>query len=225
MKKILLSLLVSCCSLTIHAEEDVTTFLGIPVDGTKEEMFQKLQSKGFVVDSQNPEFLTGEFNGELVNIGVVTNKNKVWRIGVWDARPKDEKVIKLKFNLLCSQFENNDKYLSPVPHGTYNIPENEDISYEMAMRNKQYTATFNQKLMHPIDTVNLRDRIKEMAMAKFPEKSDTITDEFINNVIERIIINEIDKKQVWFTITEFNGQYYITLCYDNLNNKANGEDL
>ena len=57
-------------------------------------MYQKLQSKGFVVNPQNPEFLTGEFNGTQVNIGVATNNNMVWRIMVIDAEPIDERTIK-----------------------------------------------------------------------------------------------------------------------------------
>lgn len=225
MKQLFLSLIIFCCTLNIYAEKDVTTFLGIPVDGTKEEMYQKLQSKGFVVDSNDPDLLIGEFNGELVKIAFVTNKNKIWRIGVYDVQPHNEKIIKLRFNRLCSQFENNDRYLSPVPHGTYNIPEDEDISYEMTMRNKEYTATFHQKLSNPVDTVDLAMQIKKTLLSEYSEKIDTITDELINDLIGQIVIQKIREKQVWFTLIYHNGQYTILLCYDNLSNRANGEDL
>lgn len=35
-------------AISMSAQNDVTTFLGIPVDGFKSEMKQKLVSKGFV---------------------------------------------------------------------------------------------------------------------------------------------------------------------------------
>ena len=38
MKKILTVLLVIFCACTIQAQDDVTTFLGIPVDGFKPQM-------------------------------------------------------------------------------------------------------------------------------------------------------------------------------------------
>ena len=31
----------------VYAQNDVTTFMGIPIDGTKNEMIKQLQSKGF----------------------------------------------------------------------------------------------------------------------------------------------------------------------------------
>ena len=34
-----------------------------------------------------------------------------------------------------------------------------------------------------------------------------------------------DNKSVWFKIAEFKGEYYITMYYDNVLNRANGEDL
>ena len=47
MKKLLFSLLATLLTLSLYAQNDVTTFLGIPVDGFKSEMRQKLIDKGF----------------------------------------------------------------------------------------------------------------------------------------------------------------------------------
>lgn len=91
------------------AQNDVTQFLGIQIDGTKSEMIYKLKSKGFNIDSQS-EFdngLIGEFNGKEVRIFIVTNKNKVWRIMVSDASLSDEASIKIRFNNLIRQFNNS----------------------------------------------------------------------------------------------------------------------
>jgi len=44
-------------------------------------MIQKLRDKGYIYSKNGGEdVLTGEFNGTDVNIYIVTNNNKVWRI-------------------------------------------------------------------------------------------------------------------------------------------------
>ena len=48
MKRILLFYIMAITAISMSAQNDVTTFLGIPVDGFKSEMKQKLISKGFV---------------------------------------------------------------------------------------------------------------------------------------------------------------------------------
>ena len=71
MKQLFLSLIIFCCTLNIYAEKDVTTFLGIPVDGTKEEMYQKLQSKGFVVLDEDT------FAIDTINMDTLLNKGYI----------------------------------------------------------------------------------------------------------------------------------------------------
>lgn len=68
-------------------------------------------------------------------------------------------------------------------------------------------------------------QIKKTLLSEYSEKIDSITDELINDLIGQIVIQKIREKQVWFTLIEHNGQYTILLCYDNLNNRANGEEL
>lgn len=142
MKKVFLFTLLLSLFTPLFAQTDVTKFLGIPVDGSKIEMVRKLKAKGFVSSKDVWEFLKGEFNGRDVNIHVVTNNDKVWRIAVFDALPVSEEQIKTRFNILCQQFMSNSKYetLSAQP-----IPENEDISYEITCHKKNYEAAFLQK--------------------------------------------------------------------------------
>ena len=104
--------------ISAYAQNDVTKFLGIPVDGTKSEMIRKLKEKGFVYDQTNDR-LTGEFNGTNVNIYVVTTNNKVSRIMVCDENMTNETNIRIRFNNLCYQFKNNSNYIS---FGDYTIP-------------------------------------------------------------------------------------------------------
>ena len=48
--------------MSAFAQEDVTKFLGIPVDGFKPEMIRKLKAKGFVEHPYRTDELVGEFN-------------------------------------------------------------------------------------------------------------------------------------------------------------------
>ena len=128
-------------SISIYAQQNVTKFLGIPVDGSKAAMIQKLKAKGFTYDALSGN-LEGIFNGEKVYISILTNKNKVWRIAVIDQITRDEGQIKIRYNLLCQQFEDNPKYF-PLEK-TQKLSYNEDISYEISTHQKQYQAVYLQ---------------------------------------------------------------------------------
>ena len=147
MKKILSIALLLMLFVTLQAQENVTKFLGIPVDGTKSAMIQKLKNKGFQYN-YSQDCLEGEFNGTQVRISVVTNNNKVFRIMVEDANSCDETDIKIRFNKLCNQFKNNTRYFSS-PTLDYTLSESEKISYEMTINNKRYEAAYWQL---PADT-------------------------------------------------------------------------
>lgn len=69
-------MIIIMLSVTLFAQQDVTTFLGIPVDGSKSEMIRKLKEKGFRSSTDEDADLTGEFNGKTVYIRIVTNNTK-----------------------------------------------------------------------------------------------------------------------------------------------------
>ena len=141
MKKLFLGAIALVLAMTVSAQADVTKFLGIPVDGTKKEMLAKLREKGFTTSYEmGADYLEGTFNGSEVYITPVTNGDKVWRIAVIEKSRVDEGQIKIRFNNLCRQFENNAKYTSIDRDQT--IPESEDISYQIIVKKKQYEASF-----------------------------------------------------------------------------------
>ena len=216
-------------------KRDVTKFLGIPVDGYKAEMKKELIAKGFTYNAEG-DYFDGEFNGRDVIVSIATNNNKVWRIMVKDATPSSETDIKIRFNNLCAQFAKNDKKYTPVTLGEqgYMIPEGEDISYEMTVHNKRYEAAYFQALdAECIDTLAAQQQLKTILLQKYTqEELDNPTEklqEEIQNTIEKesliLAIEMLEKKSVWFLISEQNGKYYIVMYYDNEYNMANGEDL
>ena len=228
MKKLIFSLLATLLTLSLYAQNDVTTFLGIPVDGLKSEMRQKLIAKGFTPKKVGTnEYLEGEFNGTDVHIYIATNNNKVYRIMVCDANTQDEANIKIRFNRLVNQFKNNKKYTSL---DQYTISDTEDISYEMNVHKKNFDALFYQNPdMEKVDTLALQNKIREQLLKKYkPEQLENPTEEMNQEaqaIAMSIGMDMIFKKPVWFRICEHYGKYFITIFYDNEYNHANGEDL
>ena len=232
MKKILLFCIMAIAAISVSAQNDVTTFLGIPVDGSKSEMKQKLISKGFVPKKVGEnEFLEGEFNGTKVHVSIVTNNNKVYRIMLCDVVTQNEADIKLRFNRLVDQFENNKRYTSI---GNHTLPDDERISYEMAVNQKNYDASFYQvPNVEKIDTLALQEELRNELLSKYTEaelknpseeKSKEIQAETIKIGL-KIGAKLMLKKSVWFRICGSYGEYFITMYYDNEYNHANGEDL
>ena len=136
MKKVLLLTLMLCFSICTYAQNTIK-FLGIPVDGTEEEMIAKLQAKGYEYNASD-DLLYGEFNGRDVSIAIYTVNNRVWRIAVIDAST-DEANIKIRFNNLFDQFLNNGKYYCIDGN---KLDDTDKISYEMAVNHKRYDAYF-----------------------------------------------------------------------------------
>lgn len=104
MRNLFVVILSFFISTVAFSQNDVTTFLGIPVDGTKSDMIQKLKAKGFTYDATY-DMLEGEFNGKDVEVLIVTENNKVYRICLIDKNETTESQIKIRFNTLCRQFE------------------------------------------------------------------------------------------------------------------------
>lgn len=219
-------------SMSVYAQKDVTQFLGIPVDGSKWEMIQKLKEKGFRNSTVGD--LEGEFNGTQVYVKIGTNNNKVYRIMLSDVANSDETNIRLRFNELCRQFANNPKYFSWRDEDQ-TIPEDEDISYEISAHEKRYEAVFYQKPVE-MDSAALVKLFEPALLSKYTKKQLKKPTEEIQSEINHLIkeyrlatlrdrIENSDKKSVWFMISEFRGEYYIKMFYDNEYNRANGEDL
>ena len=225
MKKIIIVMLFFA-SMAVNAQKDVTKFLGIPIDGLKPAMMQKLKAKGFQYN-QRLDCLTGEFNGHDVRLSVVTNNNKVWRIVLQDAIAQDEAGIKIGFNKLVQQFLNNKKYM-PATLSDPTLSDSEDISYEMLVNKKRYEAAFYQ-LPTQIDTLEMQTALRAKLLEKYSEEQlETPTEEQQADIKYEATMYMLDlysKRSVWFMIDEQYGRYRILMYYDNEYNHSDGEDL
>ena len=224
MKKIILMMIAMIISFASFAQnKDVTKFLGIPVDGTKTEMKQKLIAKGFVPKKMGDyEWLEGEFNGRDVKVYICTNNNKVYRIMLADKNNVDEAQIKIRFNRLVEQFENNKRYSA---FGEYSISNEEDISFEISVHNKIYAARYSQDPDFENIGAKIQTAIEEKYSAEeLKNPSETVKND-IEDITNKIGLANLLMKHVWFRIAEDNGEYCICMYYDNEYNHANGEDL
>ncbi|MDY2942419.1 MAG: hypothetical protein SOT07_01800 [Paludibacteraceae bacterium] len=206
------------------AQIEVTKFLGIPVDGNKQQMIQKIKEKGYLYNS-NYDRLEGEFNGRDVFIYVVTNNNKVYRILVEDAVYSSEGDIKIRFNTLLRQFENNNQKYFSMSTEDGELSESEDISYEMTVNNKRYEAAFIQT-NNTLDSVTLSKKMEEFNKENYGDDYLLdMTDEQILDASIKFFLSLYIDNSVWFMINERYGRYGILLYYDNNRNRANGEEL
>lgn len=166
MRRILFIVTLLIASNSLFTQKDVTKFMGIPIDGFKPEMIQKLKEKGFVSSSISKDVLEGELNGTQVNVYIATNNNKVWRIMLCDTNQMSETDIKIRFNKLCQQFQNSPNYLC---FSNYAIADDEDIAYEITVHDKKYDALFYQKPL-AIDSIKIVDRLKTRILKKYTQK-------------------------------------------------------
>lgn len=140
MKKTLIITLFTIISLICSGQDGgPLKFLGIPIDGTEAQFVSKLKNKGFTYNTLT-EGYKGQFNGKPVDVYIHTNHNVVDRVYV--AFPyTTEESIRNEFNRLLGQFQNTEKYMDLVMNEE--IPESEDISYEITVNNKRYQASLS----------------------------------------------------------------------------------
>lgn len=212
MKRIIMLFVALAASTLMFAQSEVLKFLGIPIDGPKSSMIEALKAKGFeYLKVDGNDVLIGDFNGRKSNIYIHTNRNVVDRVYVCYNTNVSESQIKIDYNNLISQFQRSEKYFELIP----NVPlsDEEDISYEMSVHNKNYDAVFCLK---PVFTDEEKQMIQDANEGKVSNEDYLKVAEMIQS---KIIGN------VWFRIQEHYGEYGIEIYYDNLLNRADGEDL
>lgn len=248
---------VGFCQNIFDRQSNFIKFLGIPVDGPKYEMMAKLKTKGFIYDDSQDDWIrmTGYFDGYKSNVYIKEYYGKVGRICVFDQNTVSESQIKNRFNNLVNKFDHNPKYERAEDNVDYYISDTEDISYNMSIKDKIYTAQYSlkQKTLDEFkyyinelpdstinnvirDVVNIDESIKS-AYIECVETTDTTSQKYIDagwksikHAFATILIYNMTyfdnlKQCVWFTICEHYGKYYIAIFYDNGINHPDGSDL
>ena len=228
MKRYILTFCAFVALFFASAQNDITQFLGIPIDGTKSELMSKIKKKGFKKTKfADGTVLTGRFNDTDVNIDVATNGDRAYRVIVWDSKPSNERMIKIRYNNLCYQLKNNDKYLSQED---WSIPDNEDISYEMKANGKSYQAVFFQWPTEIGDSIIHDQTLADITLRTLSGELSNLSEDERHNEIEKVYLKRLSdlssNKRVWFTILEQEyDKYVIVMNYENVYNLNNGRDL
>lgn len=132
-------------ALLSNTEKRITTFIGIPIDGSKKVITRKLIKKGFRPKAHSATgALIGRFNDMNVEIHIETNYDKVWRVAITGATYDDPNNLKNTFNKLCSQFAENSRYIAKND-SDYKIDDDVDIIHEMNDNHKRFEAIYYQK--------------------------------------------------------------------------------
>ena len=266
-KRVFSFILFAITSIVAMAQtsKDMTLkFLDIPVDGTEQAMIVSLRNKGFQYHSDSQgNYLTGQFNGENVQVYIHTNHNLVDRIYLSFPYTTSERDIKNTYNLYISQFDKNDKYISIL--GNETIPIDEDISFEMSVHDKVYQASYRylnpdidpeyfsnlllkqissyvseeeaaqyESLMNAYFNSSDKEQFEAQLVEQFEELSnqmETIQDQELAPEQMMLVLSYFQAfeatmtGEVWFTIHKNGTRYHIGMYYDNLANRANGEDF
>lgn len=225
MKYLLSIIIVFFLYIDMYAQSNVTTFLGIPVDGSKKEVVKALKKKGFKKSKKDKDALQGVFNGSAVNVYVLETNGRVSRIAVLPLYGTTASEVRVQFNNLCGQFLNKDNYIAQdndlniLTYKDISISSKEDISYEMRVNNKRYEASFVQ-LPVPRDSLLQENNPNILSSVKIADRNGNEVD--INFILE---LTKYYNNSVWFMIDEQYGHFFIKLFYDNGNNRDTSEDL
>ena len=191
MKKLTFTLLM-LLTLSLNAQDNVMKFMGIPIDGSKSEMIEKLQKKGFApeqveIDLEKEEddyiraggeisegrvrerdgeyFMHGYFDGKRCNVIISSYNNKVYQIMVVIEDSYNELNGKVQYNLYVERL--NKKYTNPIDYD-FSIDLDKDLSapFENNIRAFFTAAYDDQERPHGMVTIELsHPRYKEFFIA------------------------------------------------------------
>lgn len=108
MKKVLIAMAVLLVSVTAAAQ-DVTTFMGIPIDGTVESVKSKLKAKGFKDIGDNA--LKGRFFGSEAWVAVFGEKGLANAVFLVIYCSDDEDYAKLSYNMIFDGLKDCGRYV------------------------------------------------------------------------------------------------------------------
>ena len=107
MKRILTTAIAFLLTLTLSAQSNITTFMGIPVDGTKAAMTTMLLKNGLVKSGN--DFIISNIEGRSFLVRIMTNKGKVYRISMVETKgTSDVNSILTKYENLIDEFRTNE---------------------------------------------------------------------------------------------------------------------
>lgn len=220
----MIAVMLCMLPLSLLAESKAIRFLGIPVDGPKSEMIEKIKAKGFTYHITE-DYFTGYYYGYPVYVFVQLENRVVNRIIVYDIPQCNQKEIKKRFNELCTKFDRDKRYRS-LSDSIVKIRQNEDILKEMRLHQKQYRGLYAQGRTTRADSLAIQEALRKTDSpvsieTKYKTESLRESRRRIHvKAMKRVtpICDGVNKSVVWFAISEKFKKFGMILVYDNLNN-------
>lgn len=204
--------------------QDVTKFLGIPVDGTKEDFEKELVQKGFKF-SRKYNGYKGVFNNEESYVHIYESEGKVYRVSVMPIYTFNEGEAKRRYNTLCQQFATNKNYIQLSSDESLRLDVDEDLDYGINVKGKRYEAYFSQVISDSTRSLLI---LSELYKHFSPIQIANPTEEESKKMLEitKEKCNEIyNNNLVWVVLSMIEDRYTITIMYENNSNDKRGSDL
>lgn len=225
MKKSFISIVVfflTVCSVLaqVKVSENILSFSGVPINGTKAQIIKSLSTKGFEY-SDLYDHLTGMFNGEEVTLKISTNHGVVDRIIVNYPYCSEGNDTRIKYNMLLSRFNRNDKYICINPRKE--VPAEERINRMLSDNSKYYDAVYFY-LKQGSDPEQWANEYKKEYQKMYNKPLAGLSYEEMEEALFCLSnkISEAVSGVVWFTMVS---QHQININYINFKNRPRGEDL
>lgn len=225
----ILAVFLSLCALSCEKKEpierdNVIHFMGVPIDGSKAKVVRGLKKQGFVRSKLYPSLLEGEFNGRDMLLHVLTHKDKVYSIALVDAMASNEVDIKIAYNTLFQQIQNNGKYIFIGGDGL--ISEDENVLHKMYFDEHRYASFFYALSSEELEELvgqymaYIRDSYNEDELVKPSDKMQMDLKQ-----IQGVLIDQKLQKKVTLGIVRDSDGFKIALFYNNVHNEPKGEAL
>ncbi len=210
------------------AQRQVTTFQGVPVDGTREEMAGKLAERGFVPAQGAQGVLRGPFMGGEVDLDIEEAGGRVWRVTLRDVAPGDPSLARERFNALCSRFASDSAYYEGGR--AHPIPDGEDIARGME-DGKVYSAGFHQ-LPEGVSPGDFIAGVTERALVEcgkiFTLEEILAGGEEVATAMRRLALEQLEdlfNRSAWLVIERDADGYRVVTRFDNGYNSPTGADI
>lgn len=142
MKRTIIAALTLVLSLTLSAQNNVTVFMGVPVDGTEASMIAHLMKNGATRKGEN--IVLNKIDGNPYIIRLKTNKGRLWRVSMIDSKgTKDvNRILSIYEAMIDAYRENTNQYCEYE----YNKPVNpaDSLNWENYIHQGAYYAEFFQ---------------------------------------------------------------------------------
>ena len=205
MRKIAFTILMFL-TLSLNAQDNVIKFMGISIDGSKSEMINKLQEKGFapdqvLIDLENAQNEVIRQGGEIPEGRIRERDGDYFMHGYFDGN--DSKVIIVSYNKKVYQV----MVVIDNPYNEFNAKIQFDLYVEQL--SKKYTLFYNfaKDILDKDLTMPFDNPIKAVFTTAYDES---------------------EKPHGMITLEMSHPRYkefYLAFRYYNMDNMPNGEDL